>query len=244
MKIKKKHELSHRTHTERAYQIIKGAILRGESREGAFLLEREFLEKHGIGRTPFREACNRLHHEQLLEVVPHRGYLVPELSFRAVRDLCDARRIIEGAIVEVAVLRASPLQIEELQGLAEKGYTIENSWRDSTNNIDTIEEFVSTNMEFHKCIARMTQNNELVRMASGILERHARFSYLEIRNARFQAVGLQRMHISIVDAIRKRDPVVASRSVLADLDLGQALMLGQHWPTLDGIHELHGSVSS
>jgi DNA-binding GntR family transcriptional regulator len=233
VKIKKKHQLPHRTHTERAYQVIKKSILRGEVGEGTFLSEREFLRAYGFGRTPFREACNRLHHEQLLEVVPHRGYLVPEMSFRSARDLCDARRVIEGAIIEVAALRATPSQIEELENLAKRGVTVERNWRSSTTSMEIGEELVSTNMEFHRCIARMTQNNELVRLASGILERHARFSYLEIRSVRFQPVGLQRMHKSIVDAIRKRNPVAARECILSDLDLGQALMLGQHWPTLD-----------
>jgi len=63
-----------RTLTEEAYEVIKRGIQRGEIGEGAFLSEGEVRRKYGIGRTPFREACNRLHHEQLLEVVP-RGAL-------------------------------------------------------------------------------------------------------------------------------------------------------------------------
>jgi DNA-binding GntR family transcriptional regulator len=84
---------------------MKHAILRGELPEGSFLVELQILTRYGIGRTPFREACNRLHNEQLLEVVPRRGYLVPELSFRGVRDLLEARILIEGMAAELAARR-------------------------------------------------------------------------------------------------------------------------------------------
>ena len=64
---------SDQTKTEKAYQAIKRAIVKGELSEGTFLSESDVIQKYGVGRTPFREACNRLIHEGLLEVVPRRG---------------------------------------------------------------------------------------------------------------------------------------------------------------------------
>jgi DNA-binding GntR family transcriptional regulator len=86
-----------RTLTEKAYQCIKEGIVRGEIEEGVFLTEKDIMKRYQIGRTPFREACNRLHHEQLLEVVPRRGYLVPQMSLQEVRDLFEVRVLVEGA---------------------------------------------------------------------------------------------------------------------------------------------------
>lgn len=54
------------TQTEKAYEGMKGSILRGELPEGIFLVEHRMMERYGIGRTPYREACNRLHYEGLL----------------------------------------------------------------------------------------------------------------------------------------------------------------------------------
>ena len=80
------------TLTERAYEAIRNGILRGEMQEGVFLSEGEITRRYEIGRTPYREACNRLHREGLLEAVPRRGYLVPEISFHAMRDLLERGR--------------------------------------------------------------------------------------------------------------------------------------------------------
>ena len=78
------------TQGEKAYGTIKRAILRGEIPQGVFLSEAEITRQYGTGRTPYRKACNRLHHDRLLEAVPRRGYLVPEISFHAARDLFEA----------------------------------------------------------------------------------------------------------------------------------------------------------
>src|SRR6201996_8775720 len=102
------------TLVDRAYRLLKHGILHGEFPEGSFLTESAILSRCSIGRTPFREACNRLHNEQLLEVVPRRGYLVPELSFRGVRDLLETRILIEGMAAELAAYRAQPEQVEEM----------------------------------------------------------------------------------------------------------------------------------
>src|SRR5947207_13710747 len=90
-----------RTLTEKAYQCIMEGIVRGEVEEGVFLSEKEIMSRYGIGRTPSREACNRLHHEHLLDAVPHRGCLVPEMSLKELRDLCEPRAHVEGAVSEV-----------------------------------------------------------------------------------------------------------------------------------------------
>ncbi len=109
-----------RTLTEKAYQCIKEGIVRGEIEEGVFLSEKQIMKRYQIGRTPFREACNRLHHEQLLEVVPRRGYLVPQMSLQEVRDLFEVRVLVEGAIAELAAVRATEREIEELAQLADQ----------------------------------------------------------------------------------------------------------------------------
>src|SRR3954453_14922112 len=90
------------TQTEDVYRRLKDAIIRGLLPERAFLSEAELCKKFKVGRTPLREACNRLHHDRLIEVVPRRGYLVTELNFRDVRDFFEARMLLETMAVQLA----------------------------------------------------------------------------------------------------------------------------------------------
>jgi len=206
------------TQTEKAYAAMKRAILCGELGEGVFLSEAQVMKQYGIGRTPYREACNRLHREGLLEVVPRRGYLVPELSFHAVRDLFEVRLILEGTIAELAAVRATRAEIEELERIAARFA--------HRKSLPDFAETIGSNTEFHLCMARMTQNQELVRMLTAVLEHTQRLSYLELRSSRVQQKQAQMLHAPIVSAIRKRDPSAARAAVLDDIVQAQSITLG------------------
>lgn len=209
---------SKQTQTERAYESLKAGIIRGEIGEGVFLSEGEIMRKYGIGRTPFREACNRLHYEGLLEVVPRRGYLVPELSFHAVRELFEARLLLEGMIAELAAQRATDEEIARLEHLSRKSFP--------QNGRTGFDDLIAANREFHLCLARMTRNREMARMLSHLLERTQQLMYVELRYGGFDSAAFRLLHRPISAAIRKRDPVAARHAVLQDINQAQTSTFG------------------
>jgi len=207
------------TLTEKAYNAIKNGILCNDLEEGSFLSQSEVMRKYGIGRTPFREACNRLHHEQLLEVVPRRGYLVSEISFRSVREIFEVRMILEGVSAELAALRASTEDLHELEEIAKRSWSFPDS---DTHH----RELVKTNTEFHLCIARIAHNRELLRLVTGLLERMERLSYLELRSKRVTRTDTRSLHKPILDSIKQRQPVAAREAMVNDIQQGQVDILG------------------
>lgn len=215
-----------RTLTETAYLAIKRAILQGEIEEGSFLSQADLRRRHGIGRTPFREACIRLQHEGLLQAVPRRGFLVPETSLRALREMFELRMTLEPAVAEVAAAKAKPEQIEELERLAKRSWSLSNSNSDPAR-------LVKANTDFHLCLARMTQNRQLIQIMTWTLERTERLSYLELQGSPVLAKEIRMLHRPIVDAILKRDLSAARKAVLNDIRQGQSDIFGQHWWTLD-----------
>jgi DNA-binding GntR family transcriptional regulator len=217
------------TQTEKAYNALKRAILQGEIGEGVFLSESDITKRFGIGRTPYREACNRLFREGILEAVPRRGYLVPELSFRAVRDLFEARLILEAAIAELAAAHGTEADVDELERLSGKPLPQDKPWSDYS-------ELIRLNSEFHLRLARMTQNSELVRLLTNILEKHERLMYIELRSSRFPNQQTQMLHRPVVEALRRRDPAAAREAVIQDISQAQAATFGPSvWLTgLDG----------
>lgn len=215
-----KKEQASATLAERAYRLLKHGILHGEFPEGSFLKEPEILAQYRIGRTPFREACNRLHNEQLLEVVPRRGYFVPELSFRGVRDLLEARVILEGMAAELAASRADSWEIAEL----ERCY--QTAWQaaQSANSFDVL---IESNQRFHLQIAKMTHNRELENLLRGILERSVRLVYLAARGSQQVPRDIETLLRPILEAIRKKDAAKAHDAVVADITQGQLNALGR-----------------
>jgi DNA-binding GntR family transcriptional regulator len=198
------------TQTEKAYQIIKRALLKGEIEEGRFVSEQDLRRRYGISRTPFREACNRLHNEQILEVVPRRGYFVPQLSFRSFGDLLEARLLIEGSIAELAAVRATKEEMRELEEIVGMFSSAKISQTEP-------EEIIRLNTEFHLCLARMTKNSELIDLGRRILERTERLNYIEYRRSGLPKRLAAQVHEPVLDAIRRRDPVDARRAVRSDI---------------------------
>ena len=68
MMAQSKSETTGGTLAEKAYRMLKHEILHGKFAEGSFLREADILGRYTIGRTPFREACNRLHNEQAVDL--------------------------------------------------------------------------------------------------------------------------------------------------------------------------------
>lgn len=202
------------TKSDHAYSAIKRAVIRGELHEGVFLTAEEAERRFGVGRTPFREACNRLSHERLLEVVPRRGFRVTELSFREVRELLEARVLLEGAIAELAAARATPEQINELARIGERDGEAADS---RSANAFAVE----ANKAFHLLLAEMAQNSELVDVERRVLERYERLSYQQLAHGQVDREEIQNRHDSIVAAIGSRDPEAARKAVERDIREGQ-----------------------
>ncbi len=209
-----------RTLTEKAYACIKEGIVRGEIEEGVFLSERDIMKRYRIGRTPFREACNRLHHEHLLEVVSHRGYFVPRMSLQEVRDLFEIRVLVEGALAELAAMRANAPEIDELERLANLSFSPGPSQGGNGR--------AEVNANFHMHLASLAHNGELLRLEKGVLERNRRLDYSVARSigAQRTEMNLRLLHQPIVDAIRSRDRAAARQAVIHDIQLAQTVLLG------------------
>ncbi|MGH9770225.1 MAG: GntR family transcriptional regulator [Candidatus Acidiferrales bacterium] len=208
------HKQAKLTQTERAYHALKQAILRGEVEEKEFLSEAEIIARYGIGRTPYREACNRLHHEGLLQVVPHRGYYIPEVSFHAVCDLFEARIVLEDAIAQLAAVRATTEEIDDLERTVAKATHKPVSSASGQNGFAHL---IHLNTEFHLRLAKMTRNRQLIELLKRNLESTERLMYIELRSRRFRSSDLRAVHQPIIDALRTRDPIRVRKAVLDDI---------------------------
>lgn len=207
------------TQTEKAYAALKRAIIQGDIEEGTFLSETEVMARSGIGRTPYREACNRLHHEGLLQVVPHHGILVPEMSFHAVCELFEVRLVLEDAVALFAASRATDQDIADLEKLAVPRLLPDHSKA-------TFTELVEANGRFHLALAKITRNRRLVDLLRQTLESTERLMYIELRSSGFRDAEFRSFHERIVEALKRRDPEAVRQAVWDDITEGQGSTVG------------------
>src|SRR6187200_2547729 len=65
---------------DRAYVRLREEIITAEVAPGTLLREEELTGRLGLGRTPIREAIQRLRREGYVTILPRRGTLVSEIS--------------------------------------------------------------------------------------------------------------------------------------------------------------------
>lgn len=104
--------------TEAAYRQLEQMIATLELAPGALISEAELCTRLGIGRTPVREAMQRLAREQLLQILPRRGCIVSACRLEDELNVIEVRRPLELLIARAAAQRATPEQRREFANIA------------------------------------------------------------------------------------------------------------------------------
>ena len=81
--------------TEQAYRQLEEQIVTLRLKPGEFLSEYALAEGLAIGRTPIREALQRLAREGLVTILPRKGILVSETDPRKQLLVLEVRRELE-----------------------------------------------------------------------------------------------------------------------------------------------------
>jgi DNA-binding GntR family transcriptional regulator len=92
--------------TVRAYGLLEEMICTLQLPPGTPVSEAELSAQLGIGRTPVREAMQRLARERLLLILPRRGCIVTAIRPEEEIMLIETRRVIEPLVVGAAAARA------------------------------------------------------------------------------------------------------------------------------------------
>jgi DNA-binding GntR family transcriptional regulator len=181
---------------ESAYLSLKEEILRNRFPSGEFISIRDLSAAlEGMGRTPVREAVQRLHDERLLTVVPRKGVIIPEFDIKKMMDQLELRHVLE----RFATVKAAPnIDDETLKDL-----------EDILSDMGSVEgkssyKLARLNMSFHLKIAEAAGNRELFDALSRIYDHHIRiYTFFLTDPNRFNAT--QDEHWQILDAVRSGD---------------------------------------
>jgi len=191
------------TLSERLYQALKRDIIRGLHPPGEALGEKALAKRYKSSRTPVREAAVRLQQENLLRIVPNRGYFASSMTISWINEIYEFRAAIEGACAELAARKGNDDKLlEELASLAQTEY--------ETNDRDTYEHFIHADTTFHIGMARLTRNPMLVRAVSDMRCHMERIMYAAIDIGYYGEAPVKE-HVDIVEAIRRHDSDLARR---------------------------------
>jgi len=93
---------------DQAFERIERLIVTLALPPGHIFSESELSTRIGIGRTPMREALQRLATARMVEAIPRRGMRVVEIDAAEYLDLLATRGVLDRLIAVHAARRASP----------------------------------------------------------------------------------------------------------------------------------------
>ena len=192
-------ERAPRSLAEHAYQRLVHMITRLEISAGAPLVEKTLTEELGIGRTPVREALQRLAAEGLICHLPHRGMFVCEFGAKDVQYLYEFRGLIEGNMARLAGARASEEEIDELAEI--HGYLVEA--RDDGD----VDRYVTQLRRFYEVQARAAQNTYIIEAVPRMFNLHLwLWFFLAEQTGSWQNLARSDLEMTrgVVDALKGR----------------------------------------
>jgi len=119
-----------------AYQTVRDLLVRLEIAPGSPIVEPELMERTGFGRTPLREALNRLESERLVNIYPRRGTFAADINLSDLALISDLREELEGHAAARAAARAGGadrLRLSELASSIADGGDAEEQMRLDTD---------------------------------------------------------------------------------------------------------------
>jgi DNA-binding GntR family transcriptional regulator len=195
--------------TEQAYAQIEEAIVTLQIAPGTTVSELSLSEMTGIGRTPIREAIQRLAREHLILILPQRGLLVPEIDVKKQLKLLRTRREVERLICRSAARSATPQEREVFAQLA-------GEFAEAAKANDDVS-FVRLDREFNE-LCLIAARNEFAEASMRLMHGLSRrFWYFHYRQAA-DLPEMARLHGAVASAIAQGDVDSAGKALDALLD--------------------------
>lgn len=189
--------------SDEAVVVLQRLIERGDLEPGSMVSERQLMELSGLGRTPVREAIQRLALSYMMRIHPNKGIEVPGISVEDQLNSLEVRRANELLAVELACARATPKDLSAIASLADE---LEVDF-----NLD---DYIETVRETHKLIIQAAHNPYLEALMTPLQSLSRRFWVMHIQDEKKAIERGKKLHIKILRGIEQRNFKAASEASL------------------------------
>ena len=195
---------------------LKEMIYEAELKPGQQLVQETIARMFQVSRVPVRDALQILIKTGIAVNVPRRGVIVRPLSRRALLELFEVRKILEGSAIRMAIGRITPDLLMELNGLM----------REQLDCIKTkdVKRQEKLDDAFHRILYEAVENATLMELIFSNWERikQARCSstVLPEHGQRWITESIKR-HKKVLEALRKKDELLAYQVIVDNIESSQ-----------------------
>ena len=206
---------------EQARSSIRTAIVTGEISPGETYTIGELAGKLAVSATPVREAILDLANEGLVEVIPNRGFRVPELSDQDLDELFQLRLLLEGGALESLASSITTSQLNEFRNQA--NVTIASA------AAGDLPAFLAADRDFHLGLLEAMGNHRLVELV-GRLRDQTRLYGLPALALQGNLGSAANEHLEILEALGTKQVDRIRRATTNHLRHTRGLWAGQSEP--------------
>jgi DNA-binding GntR family transcriptional regulator len=203
--------------SDRVEAELRQLILTLELEPGLSISEATLMKDYGWGRTPLREAIQRLAEQSLLQIVPRQGVVVTALSVFDFAEMMDAMSMVIGSAAALACQRLMEDELTQLDEIVSASET-------ATQDGDFVK-VSQLDFEFHRILANATGNRHLSRYLLHLHQVATRFNFAAWRRDR-NATPSTDEHRQIVELMRRQDVEGAKSAMRAHIENARQRIIG------------------
>ena len=187
---------------DRVYRTLRDEIVFLELPPGAPVREVDVATRLGVGRTPVREALQRLAMNYLVELLPGRGAFVAPISVPDLVKITEIRLNLEGFAAASAAARATAAERDGLRGLRDQIMRVTEDTPRAT--------LIRLDQDVHRAIYDATHNPFLEDCLHRFLNLTLRAWVLVLDSLGSSVADMVDEHASLIDAVVEGDAEKAS----------------------------------
>lgn len=204
--------------TDRVHAVLREEIITGALPSGSLHSIYEISARLGVSRTPVRDAMLRLADTGMVTIERNRGVRIRGISMQDIREVFEARLLLE---VPAAAHAARHGSDDLFQELGERVLALNGAVKDH----DELE-FSRLDRRLHRTIMLSTGNERLASMVESLRDATQAHGVSTIHNSR-SIRDVQLEHVPIVEAILARDGAAAAALMRDHLTTTALLLMRQ-----------------
>lgn len=184
-----------------AYHYIKDRILDGTMIYNQIYSESKIASEIGISRTPVRDAVHRLFQEDLIDIIPNKGFVLHKLTKQDIIETYDVRSAIEGYCSHKAALDHMSAGTQELIEKLQASLKLQHQIFETSRDVNL---FAEEDQNFHYLLVSYSDNQTFIEIFSQYMHKIKKCAcYSLTKDNRMQ--DTLREHEDILNKIRQGD---------------------------------------
>lgn len=184
------------TLSEKAYSRLEEMIVTLELAPGDLVSEAGLCATLGIGRTPIREALQRLQAEHLVRILPKRGAMIEQIHIEQHLLALEVRRALERIVAARAAHLCTDDKRERFESLADQMEAVAAEGDDRA--------FLELDREFHALLTATARNQFATAALAPLQALSRRYWYMHQRRHQ-DMVRSATLHAAVMRAVAAGD---------------------------------------